>query len=150
MHGSFLTLTLPSELYLLPVARNFVDSVCHAAGLDKADGSALVLCANEAIGNAIRHGNKGRPTARVTVTCHLTDEAVEICVHDEGDSFRLDDVPRLDPSEIRPGGRGIYLMRKLMDELSSHPREGGGNVVRMVKRCRRHSDMTHTPLPPRD
>jgi anti-sigma regulatory factor (Ser/Thr protein kinase) len=46
-------------------------------------------------------------------------------------------VPHLDPGEVRVGGRGIFLMRQLMDELSSQPRSQGGNILRMVKRCPR-------------
>jgi len=56
---------------------------------------------------------------------------------DEGPPFDLNTVPHLDPGEVRVGGRGIFLMRQLMDELSSQPRSQGGNILRMVKRCPR-------------
>jgi anti-sigma regulatory factor (Ser/Thr protein kinase) len=56
----------------------------------------------------------------------------------------LNAVPPLDPSEVRVGGRGIFLMRSLMDELSIQPRQGRGNVLRMVKRGTRVSS---PPLP---
>ena len=44
-------------------------------------------------------------------------------------------MPHLDPAEVRIGGRGVFLMRKLMDELSCQPRGERGNTLRMVKRC---------------
>ena len=53
---------------------------------------------------------------------------------DEGAPFDLDAVPYLDPAELRLGGRGVFLMRTLMDELSCQPREQRGNTLRMVKR----------------
>jgi hypothetical protein len=43
-------------------------------------------------------------------------------------------VPHLDPGEVRLGGRGVFLMRKLTDELSCQPRGARGNVLRLVKR----------------
>jgi anti-sigma regulatory factor (Ser/Thr protein kinase) len=137
--GELFTLSFPSELHLVVVARTFVESVCHATGLERHIVDAVVLCAHEAIGNAIRHGNQGRSNATVVVTCRVTAESIEVCIHDEGPPFCLGAVPSLDPSEIRPGGRGIFLMRKLMDELKCLPREGGGNIVCLTKYCR------HTP-----
>ena len=44
-------------------------------------------------------------------------------------------VPHLDPAELRVGGRGVYIMRTIMDELTCQPRGERGNVLRMVKRC---------------
>jgi anti-sigma regulatory factor (Ser/Thr protein kinase) len=64
---------------------------------------------------------------------------VEIHVLDEGEPFDLQAVPQLDPAELRLGGRGVFLMRALMDEISCQPRGQRGNILRMVKRCQRGS-----------
>jgi len=58
---------------------------------------------------------------------------------DQGAPFDLDAVPKLDPRELRIGGRGVFLMRALMDELSCQPRGERGNTLRMVKRCSQQS-----------
>ncbi|HEX5273636.1 MAG TPA: ATP-binding protein, partial [Gemmataceae bacterium] len=63
----------------------------------------------------------------------------EILISDEGAPFDLASVPHLDPAEVRVGGRGVFLMRKLMDELSCLPRGERGNTLRMFKRCPRPS-----------
>ena len=55
------SLTIPSELRLLPVARLFVEAVCQAGGLDEADVNAVVLAVNEATSNVIRHAHRDRP-----------------------------------------------------------------------------------------
>jgi anti-sigma regulatory factor (Ser/Thr protein kinase) len=53
---------------------------------------------------------------------------------DEGEPFDIDAMPTLDPAELRIGGRGLFLMRTLLDELTCQRREQRGNVLRMVKR----------------
>jgi len=66
----------------------------------------------------------------------IQSETVVITFRDEGEPFDLESVPELPPGELRIGGRGIYLMRKMMDELTCVPRGAGqvGNLWRMVKR----------------
>jgi serine/threonine-protein kinase RsbW len=129
-----LTLTLPSDLRMLSVARAFVEAVGLASGLDKATIHAVVLVTGEAVSNIVRHAHPGRPEAQLQIQCVLQADAFEICFLDEGDPFDIAAVPHLDPAELRVGGRGVFLMRALMDELSCHRRGECGNVLRMVKR----------------
>jgi anti-sigma regulatory factor (Ser/Thr protein kinase) len=72
----------------------------------------------------------------VQIQCRLSDAAIEICLLDEGDPFDLSAVPHMDPAEVRLGGRGVFLMRTLMDELNCERRGNRGNALHMVKRCR--------------
>jgi len=136
--ASRLILTLPSDLRLLGVARSFVEAVCNAGGVDPDATSAVVLATNEAVSNIIRHAHQDRPGAHFQIQCCLCDDGVEICLVDEGEPFDLSAVPHLDPGEIRIGGRGVFLMRTLMDELSCQPHGERGNTLRMVKRCARN------------
>jgi len=128
------SLTIPSELRLLPVARLFVEAVCQSAGLDPAAVNAVVLAVNEATSNVIRHAHRDRPATPLHVKCRLLSEGIEVQIFDEGPAFDLETVPHLDPGEVRVGGRGVYLMRQLMDELICERRPEGGNILRMVKR----------------
>ena len=134
-----LTLTIPSDLRLLAVARHFVQAVCQVAGIDRATSDAIVLATHEAANNVVRHAHQNNPGAQLQIQCFLGPDSIEICILDEGDPFDLDNVPHLNPSEVRIGGRGVYLMRTLMDELSCEPRGDRGNTLRMVKRCGRIS-----------
>lgn len=129
-----LTLTLPSDLRLLSVARAFVEAVGYAGGFDPAAINAIVLATNEAVSNVIRHAHHDQPTAQLQIQCRLVAEGLEICLLDEGQPFDLAAVPELDPGELRVGGRGVFLMRSVMDELSCQPRPERGNALRMVKR----------------
>jgi serine/threonine-protein kinase RsbW len=133
-----LTLTLPSELRMLPIARAFVEAICLANHLDKATSHAVVLAAGEAASNIVRHAHRNRPEAPLRIECTLAPDRIEIDLFDEGDPFDLATVPHLDPSEIRVGGRGVFLMRTLMDELCSRPRAQRGNSLHMVKHIRQN------------
>ncbi len=129
-----LTLTLPSDLRLLTVARSFIEAVCQVGGFDATATNAIVLATDEATNNAIRHAHKNNPATPLQIQCYLRADGMEIHLLDEGPPFNLDAVPHLDPGELRIGGRGIYLMRTLMDEVSCQPRGERGNTLRLVKR----------------
>ena len=129
------TLTIPSDLRLLPLARGFVQAVCEHAGFERAVTDAVVLAMHEAANNAIRHAHHGDAAAQIQIQCRLGSDGIEILILDEGDPFDLAAVPDLDPAELRIGGRGVFLMRTLMDELTCQPRGRCGNTLRMIKRC---------------
>jgi serine/threonine-protein kinase RsbW len=131
------SLTISSDLRLLALARAFIETVCQRAGFDEKNTHAIVLATDEATNNVMRHAHQGDPQASIQIECVLGADGIEIFLHDEGDPFDLSQVPHLDPSELRIGGRGVFLMRTLMDELSCQRRGERGNTLRMLKRCRR-------------
>jgi serine/threonine-protein kinase RsbW len=136
MDGATISLTLPSDLRMLSIARSFIEAACEAYRLDRATTHALMFVTGEAITNIVRHAHQNRPGTQIGIRLHIQQDAAEIAFEDEGEPFDLAAVPELPPGEMRIGGRGVYMMRTLMDELSCVPRgEGrGGNVLRMVKR----------------
>jgi serine/threonine-protein kinase RsbW len=127
-------LTLPSDLRFLPVARAFVESVCQAGGLNNDATYAMVLAADEAVNNIIRHAHRNDTTLTLRIECLLGPDWIEVRLEDEGEPFDLSAVPDLDPGELRIGGRGVYLMRALMDEVHCQPVVPRGNVLRLIKR----------------
>jgi serine/threonine-protein kinase RsbW len=131
-------LTIPSDRRQLAVARGFVEAICQTSGFAAEITDAVALACHEAIDNVIRHAHQDRPGAHIQIECGLADEGIEICLYDEGRPFDLTTVPPLDPAEVRLGGRGLYLIRKLMDVVSCEPRGERGNTLRMVKRCLRN------------
>ena len=94
---------------------------------------AVRLALEEALANAIKHGNRLDPAKKVTVKFSVEPEKVQLIVIDQGSGFNPNSVP--DPTTDEhledPSGRGITLMRAYMDEVSYNSR---GNEVRMVKR----------------
>ncbi len=130
------TLTIASDLRLLPLARAFVEAVCNVAGIEERSTHAVVLATDEAVNNVMRHAHQGNPDAQLQIQCDFRADGIEIRIHDEGAPFDLSSVPHLDPGDERIGGRGVFLMRTLMDELTCQPRDDGGNTLCMVKHCR--------------
>lgn len=136
MEPSFPTfaLTLPSDLRMLSVVRTFLEAACQALQVDRRAMHAVVLASGEAVVNIIRHAHRDRPEAQIQLQMQITDEGIIVDFEDEGAPFDLDRVPHLNPGEMRLGGRGVYMMRTLMDHISCQPRETRGNQLRMVKR----------------
>jgi len=92
----------------------------------------IKLSLEEALVNAIKHGNGLDPEKVVRVRCRLDDETIEIDIEDEGDGFNPEEVP--DPTEDenleKPSGRGLMLMRAFMTSVEYIDR---GNRVLMSK-----------------
>jgi len=102
----------------------------------KADEDTLFdikLCVEEAVRNAIVHGNKSDEAKTVKVSYRLDGADVVIEVEDEGAGFNKTTVP--DPTKdenlMKGSGRGVYLIDRLMDEVEYNNK---GNLVRMRKR----------------
>jgi len=90
------------------------------------------LALEEAVANAIKHGNRHDPAKCVHIRCLLWPDRVRIEIADEGAGFRLSDVPDpTRPDRIEsPTGRGIMLMRSFMSRVEFAP---PGNSVLMEK-----------------
>lgn len=90
------------------------------------------LALEEAVVNAIKHGNRLDKTKQVHVTCESTVDKIWIRISDEGPGFNPDLVPDCtDAAHIEvPNGRGIMLMRNFMSRVEYNC---SGNVVVMEK-----------------
>src|SRR5271155_2022387 len=115
------TLTIPSNPRMLSVARTFVEAVCVARQVDRNTIHALVLAVGEAVTNVVRHAHRDQPDLSFEIQCRVGPDTVEITVCDQGEPFDINQVPHLHPGELRVGGRGVYLMRILMDEMQCEP-----------------------------
>lgn len=137
MDRASFSLILPSELRMLSVARSFVEAVCEAHHLDRSALHALVIVTGEAITNIVRHAHRNLTSAQIEIHLQLYPDRVVLTFEDEGEPFDVAAVELLPPGEVRIGGRGIFLMRALMDEVTCEPRSPSrpGNVLRLIKRC---------------
>ena len=137
--------TLPSDVDIIsPFVDQLMRFITRFRGADE-NNLEIELALREALVNAVVHGNHNDPRKRVYVNCRCTtDGQVSITVEDEGNGFGHDAVP--DPTSPdnrqRTHGRGIYLIRTLMDEVDF---EQGGSVVHMRKMATASSETARKP-----
>jgi len=127
------TLTIASSLTAAREAEESVLREVARNGYGEAVTFAIKLALEEALNNAIKHGNRYDPAKRVEVAFEIDREQAAITITDQGEGFDPDAVPdpTTDENLEKPDGRGIMLMRAYMDEVRyGEP----GNRVHMVKR----------------
>ena len=111
-------------------------SFAKIGGLKKDRIEDLKTAVSEACLNAMEHGNRGRPEARVVISMHLGDRDFRVSVMDEGDGIsyipqNIDirrKLERLEP----PNGLGLFLIKELVDRVDFNEKTDGGHVVEMV------------------
>ena len=90
------------------------------------------LCLEEALVNAIKYGNRQQKELLVDVDVEYDEAALRIRVEDQGSGFEPNKLPDCtqDGNQFENHGRGVYLMRQLMDEVKYNDK---GNSLTMVK-----------------
>lgn len=108
----------------------FIMKVNEVAKLDDGALYRLLVAATEAVNNGILHGNKSDPRKHVLVTCVLTEKELIFTVQDEGKGFKPENIP--DPLDeknlLKTSGRGVFLMRSLMDDVKFHITPHGSKI----------------------
>lgn len=129
-----LRLEFPSEVrYSRPAVEQVVEACRARAGLSERDAFRLRVALGEAVANAVLYGNREDPSLRVAIAARAAPGGVRVRVSDEGPGFDPEAVP--DPTAPenlqRNRGRGLLLMRRLVDELRFNDR---GNEVTLTVR----------------
>lgn len=121
-------LELPSHCNVLERVDELTLRHASQAGFDQKSAMEIAIAAIEAATNAIVHGNRRREETPFTVEYSWEPGSIEIVVHDEGEGFDLSCV--IDPTDpehcMETSGRGIFIMREVMDtvEFEMSPEEG--------------------------
>jgi anti-sigma regulatory factor (Ser/Thr protein kinase) len=128
-------LICPSRVvYQRPAVERVVEACRHLGGLDADAAFRLQVAMGEAVANAILYGNGEDPSRFVTIEAEARPEFVKVRVADEGTGFDPGSIP--DPTGTqgvqRSRGRGLFLLRSLMDEVSFNEI---GNQVTLVLRA---------------
>lgn len=100
------------------------------SGVTCGDADEIRMALREALNNAVRHGSKLDAKKKVYVACRCDpQEGLWVQIRDEGKGFDPDKVPDpTHPENIeRPGGRGVYMIRQLMDEVEY--RDNGRELI---------------------
>lgn len=133
--------SLPSDVNYLDVARMFVSDIGQKVGLSPSEIHDLQLAVTEAVTNVIEHAYDGDTDQRIDLAIEKNGECFVVAITDTGQN-RFDPAAHPDPnlkeylSQCRVGGLGLFLMRKLMDEVEFTSDDQGYNRVKLVKHIR--------------
>jgi len=129
-----------AKFEFLDEIREFVGTIARAGGFGDKDVYNIQLAADEAASNIIEHAYEGVSNGLLELSCGVQSNTITIILVDHGESFDPSEIPlpdlKADLSERKIGGLGIFLMRKLMDEVHYEANPNKNNVLTMIKRKR--------------
>ena len=126
------TMVIPSRLAEVSKVQAAILDEVTDKGFSKEARFAIQLALDEAVTNAIRHGNKLDESKDVIVNYTVDDKQATITVCDQGDGFEIVNIPdpTLDENLTCPSGRGVMLIQAYMTSVSYNEK---GNCVTLVK-----------------
>ena len=119
--------------------RDFVGDIARTGGFNDKDVYNIQLASDEAASNIIEHSYEGISDGVLEISCGLKGGTITIILVDHGESFNPSEVPmpnlKADLSERKIGGLGLFLMRKLMDEVHYEAdAKNNRNTLTLIKR----------------
>lgn len=144
-----LSLTLPRDSFSMPVARRVLSGALRALGVEESEVTDIELVLTEAVTNVLDHA---QTTDVYEVTAGIQGTTCIIEVVDHGDGFDSSGQGHADAEIGAEGGRGVQIMRALVDRVDfiNHPHDG--TVVHLEKelRCADGSTLERLSLPEPD
>lgn len=127
--------TLETLLESVDLAESIVMRIAEASGFDEDEMHKIGMAVREGVINAYNYGNQHDRRKKIHMTVELEPHRMVVHVVDQGKGFELTEVP--DPlaeeNLLRTSGRGLFLMRAFMDELTVRPAPSGGAELIMAK-----------------
>lgn len=126
-----LKIQIPSILENIRIVESFIDNLKEKYNFDDDIYGNIMIAVTESVNNAIKHGNKLDPKKNVNLGCDFDDSKVVFSIEDSGNGFDITQLP--DPTAPEKleeiGGRGIFLMKHLADEVAF---KDGGKLVELT------------------
>jgi len=123
-------LTISSEIDNLRAVEKELDDFSAELGIAQDNYGKIMVCAMEAVNNAIIHGNKSDNNKNVFIEMKSEGNDLFISVEDQGAGFKPSEIPDpTKPENIEElSGRGVFLMSRLADKIEFNEK---GNMVLM-------------------
>jgi serine/threonine-protein kinase RsbW len=125
-----INIEIPSLSENIRMIESFIDNAREKYHLDDDIYGNIMIAVTEAVNNAIKHGNQNNSGKNVSLSLALEEGVIRFRVEDEGNGFDYEHLP--DPTAPenleKPGGRGIFLMKHLADEVAFNEK---GKVVEL-------------------
>ncbi len=125
------TIVIPSSTEYLQDVDSFLEGVLRGYGATESTIADIAISASELVNNAIVHGNRADGERSVTVRIRNVDGRVSIAVTDQGGGFDPTHIanPVADENLLREVGRGIFIVRALMDSVDIEPGADGTTII---------------------
>lgn len=122
-------ISIPSLIENIKIIESFIDNARENFEINDDIYGNIMISVTECISNAIIHGNQSDKNKLVNLELKLEDDLLKFTIEDEGRGFELEALPDpTAPENIeKPGGRGIFLIKHLSDEVKFE--EGGKKVI---------------------
>lgn len=131
-------ITLPSQTRYLRMISKVGEKVAQALDcpekIRETLSNQLAVVLTEGLVNAIKHANCGDSKKEVHLHINVTDKNLVVKIYDNGAGFDLDSLPApcFDSNVLEDKGRGIFILRSLMDTVK-YKRSKRGNILEMKK-----------------
>ncbi len=126
-----INIQIPSLADNIRIIESFIDNAKEKFKLNDDIYGNIMISVTESVNNAIKHGNRNEKAKNVSISLMLDDSQLKFRVADEGNGFDYHNLPDpTAPENIeKPGGRGIFLMKHLADEVVF---SNNGSVVELT------------------
>lgn len=130
----YVEMKFSTSLAIIDLIQPITNRICQQLGYDEDAQYWIWLAAQEALNNAIEHGNKMDTTKKIHLWITVSSGEFRITIKDEGEGFDLTKVP--DPTKpenlLKTSGRGLFYMKSFMDRVEYTSENG--TTVTMIKR----------------
>ncbi len=115
----YINIQIPSLADNIRIIESFIDNAKEKFELNDDIYGNIMIAVTESVNNAIKHGNLNETSKNVSLSLSLYESQIVFRVEDQGKGFDFHNLP--DPTAPenleKPGGRGIFLMKHLADEV---------------------------------
>ena len=137
MKNAALKLTVPVEMQYLSTVQDFVTGTAAKFGFGEAEISQLELAIEEAVSNVVKHSCLDDEDNSFEVTCRRIPLGIEIVIRERGIPFDPAALPKYNPEsnplEGSTAGLGMFLIEKMVDQISAHNLGMEGKELRLIK-----------------
>ena len=134
-NGKSYRMVIQSDLNNIHKVEAITEKIANYMKFSEEDKDSLAISVTEIVGNAISHGNKKDINKNVTVDFEYEGDTIAVIIQDEGGGFNEQEIANpLEPENLlKESGRGIFIVRALMDQVDINCNKQG-TQVRLVKR----------------
>jgi serine/threonine-protein kinase RsbW len=130
-----LTVVYASDVKYLHEVEALTSKISEESGFSESDVDDLSIAITELFNNAVHHGNQKERSKKITIHYFLKNKTLTIQIRDEGPGFELQEVrnPLAPENIMADNGRGLYLVKMLMDEFTVEKTKTG-SICTIIKK----------------